>query len=50
MVIRNRFLWKKERNYQNINFVQRRKKVHIKKKGKAYEFEDKEKVGVMDFW
>ena len=28
----------------------RKRKVHIKKKGRAYEFQDKGKVDVMNFW
>ena len=31
-----------------MNFAKR--KVHIKKKGRAYECQDKGKVDVMDFW
>ena len=39
----------KERNYsKNMNL--QKKKVHIKKKRRAYEFQDKGKVDVMDFW
>ena len=39
----------KERNYyQNMNFAQ--KKVHVKKKGRVYKFQDKGKVDVMGFW
>ena len=46
MVIRNKFLWKKE--IMNLNFSQ--KESHIEKKVRAYEFYDKGKVDVMDFW
>ena len=39
----------KERNYYK-NLTLHKRKVHIKKKGRVYEFQDKGKVDVMDFW
>ena len=42
MVIRIDFLWKKEIIIKTLTL--HKKKVHIKKKGRVYEFQDKGKV------
>ena len=39
----------KDRNFFHTRTLHK-SKVHIKKKGRVYEFQDKGKVDVMDFW
>ena len=48
MVIRIEFLWKKEIIIKTLTLHKR--KVHIKKKGRVYEYQDEGKVDVMNFW
>ena len=48
MVLRNKFLRKKEIIIKTWTLHKR--KVHIKKKGRAYEFYNKGKIDVMNFW
>ena len=48
MVLRNKFLRKREIIIKTWTLHKR--KVYIKKKGRVYDFSDKGKVDVMDFW
>ena len=48
MVLRNKFLRKKEIIIKTWTLHKR--KVHIKKKRRAYEFQDKGKIDVMNIW